>query len=138
MSGAIPPLPAFVEQRITVWPRKAKDRFHDIRAIVLGSVADAQDVNLIETLKWGQPAWHPDKPKVGSTLRLAWQQARPNQIGMFVNCNTTLADTMRSLYPTSFEHQGKRALYLPLDAPLPEQAIAHCAVLTLTYHRKNA
>lgn len=138
MSGAIQPLPVSLEQRIALWPQKAKTRFYDIRAVILGSVADIDDIALIETLKWGQPAWHPDKPTVGSTLRVAWQQKHPDQIGLFVNCNTTLADRMRSLYPNSFAFEGKRALLLSLDAPLPEQAIAHCAVLTLTYHRKSA
>jgi hypothetical protein len=39
------------------------------------------------------------------------------------------------LYPTTFEFDGKRSIYLPLDTALPADALHHCAHLTLTYHR---
>lgn len=45
---------------------------------------------------------------------------------------------MKSLYPDAFTYAGNRALHMALDAPIPQDAIDHCAFLTLTYHRKTA
>ena len=91
--------------------------------------------NLTETLKWSEPAWLPEKSGIGSTLRKSWPLNGPDTLGVFMNCNSTLPETMRSLYPTTFEFDGKRSIYLPLDTALPADALHHCAHLTLTYHR---
>ena len=132
------PLPPDLATAVAHWPEPAQLAFLHIRRIVLIAARDLPDLSLIETLKWGQPSWLPDRPRQGATLRAAWQAKRPDDIGLFVNCNTTLAETMRALYPADFSYEGRRGLYVALAAPLPEQAIAHCAVLTLTYHRKTA
>ncbi|WP_390914400.1 hypothetical protein [Pseudosulfitobacter sp. SM2401] len=123
---------------IQVWPKPAQNQFHAIRAIVQDAAKTAEIGALSETLKWGQPSWMPQKSGIGSTLRVAWSDKHPDEIGLFVNCNSTLSEQIRTLYPASFRYQGNRALYLGLSAPLPEQAIHHCAHLTLTYHRTKA
>ncbi|MEX0281761.1 MAG: DUF1801 domain-containing protein [Arenibacterium sp.] len=107
-----------------------------MRSIILNTASDLPGLTLLESLKWGQPSWLPDRPRIGSTLRVGWSEAHPNRISLYVHCQTTLAETMRDLYPDSFTYEGNRALHLDLTAPLPEQAIAHCATLPLTYHRR--
>lgn len=125
-------------QAIDGWPAPAQDAFCKLRGIVLDTANRIPDLTVLETLKWGQPSWLPDRPRVGSTLRANWVPARPNDLTLYVHCQTTLAATMRDLYPDAFDFEGNRALHIPLDRPLPEQALAHCADLTLTYHRKTA
>lgn len=134
----MPPLPNAVSDVVAAWPKAAQSRFHEIRGIVFDATKDIARLTLVETLKWGEPSWLPDRARIGSTLRVAWSDKSPDQIGLFVNCNTAIGDTMRQLYPADFTYDGTRALRLPLQGALPVQAIAHCAVLTLTWHSRTA
>lgn len=130
-------LPASLSSAIAPWPAAAQSQFHAIRQIILDAANQADIGEIHETLKWGQPSWLPVKSGIGSTLRMGWSDKRPADISLFVNCNTSLGETMRTLYPDAFEHVGNRALHLPIDAQLPSDAIHHCAHLTLTYHRRG-
>ena len=133
-----PPAHSDIKATLAHWPRSARQQFDTIRDIVF-TVAVRADVGLlIEALKWGQPAWLPERKRIGSTLRCAWGSSRPDQISLYLNCNTTLVETMRTIYPDAFEYEGRRGLHMPLAKELPLDAIDHCALLTLTYHRKGA
>ena len=117
------------------WPQAAQTHFCTLPYIIHDVAKVAGIGGLTETLKWGEPAWLPKKSGIGSTLRASWPPKRPKTLGLFLNCNSTLPETMRTLYPTTFEFGGIRAISLPLDCPLPTDALHHCAHLTLTYHR---
>ena len=117
------------------WPQAAQTHFCTLRDIVHDAAKVAKIGDLTETLKWGEPAWLPATSGIGSTLRASWSPKRPVTLDLFLSCNSTLPETMRSLYPTTFEFDGKRSILLPLDFPLPTDALHHCAHLTLTYHR---
>ncbi|MGC3936656.1 DUF1801 domain-containing protein [Roseobacter sp. EG26] len=130
-------LPKNMEDVIRQWPDPAQSRFADIRETVHQVAQRAQIGTLVETLKWGQPSWLPKRPRIGTTLRCDWQAHEPDRLALFVHCQTSLIETLRTLYPKSFTFEGTRALKLALDEPLPMDAIDHCAFLTLTYHRKN-
>jgi hypothetical protein len=132
------PLPPEIFAKVSLWPDPARQAFDRLRAIILETGHLVPEIAVVETLKWGQPAWLPDRPRFGSTLRAGWSADRPDALSLFVHCQTTLAEDMRSLYPDAFIYEGSRALHIPLAATLPEQAIGHCAHLTLTYHRKTA
>jgi uncharacterized membrane protein (UPF0182 family) len=73
----------------------------------------------------------------GSTLRLNWSGKSPRTLVFYVNCKTTLSETMRALYPTEFKYESNRALHLRLHCQWPEQAIDHLARLTFRYHLKT-
>ena len=133
-----PALPTAFKDATAAWSKNAQTCFHDMRGIILKTASELPDLTLLETLKWGQPSWLPDRPRIGSTLRAGWSEAHPSRMSLYVHCQTTLAETMRNLYPDSFTYEGNRALHMDMTAPLPEQAIAHCASLTLTYHRRAA
>lgn len=135
-SSDLPPMPTVFLAKIGTWPDAAAQRFSEIRYLILSAAADAGVGDITETLKWTEPAWRPARPRQGSTLRAAWSQKRPNDIALFVDCKTTLSDTMRTRYPLEFKYEGSRALRLPLSEPLPAQAIDHLARLTFTYHAK--
>ncbi|MEP1614355.1 MAG: hypothetical protein ABJL72_20845 [Roseobacter sp.] len=134
---AHPALPTLFTDVISPWPKAAQQQFRILRDIVF-NVADRAEIGAIhETLKWGQPSWLPAKKRVGSTLRCAWKPSAPKEFSLFVNCNTTLCETMRELHPNAFQYEGQRALHFPITAMAPTDAIEHCAFLTLTYHRKT-
>ncbi|MGB7243860.1 MAG: DUF1801 domain-containing protein [Sulfitobacter sp.] len=120
----------------TFWPKPARRHFEDLRGIVHKVAARAKIAPIEECLKWGQPAWRPHKNGIGTTLRAAWHPAHPDHFALFVHCQTTLGETLKTLYPDTFQFQGNRALRWSLDAPMPKDAIEHCALLTLTYYRK--
>ena len=121
--------------RIARWPEPAQRTLWYCRAVFHDIAAKAEIGPLDETLKWGQPSWRPYEPRTGSTLRMDWDLKFPNRLSLFVDCKTHLAARMRDLYPDLPENDGRRHLAIALDAPLPEQALAHLADMTFTYHR---
>ncbi|UWR27706.1 hypothetical protein K3757_07155 [Sulfitobacter sp. S223] len=122
---------------LSLWPAPARAAFTDMRAVILAAAAGSGAGPLTESLKWGQPAWRPIRPRQGSTLRLMWQDNAPQTLALFVDCKTTLSATMQEIYPTEFQYETNRALRLALDRPLPLQAIDHLARLTFSYHLKR-
>ncbi|MEQ6203704.1 DUF1801 domain-containing protein [Sulfitobacter sp. HNIBRBA2951] len=125
------------DQTLSAWPPQACAVFNKIRALILETAQTAGVGTLEESLKWHQPAWRPQKPRTGSTLRLNWDAGAPNTIALFVDCKTTIAAEMFAAYPYDFMYESNRGLRLHLGAPLPEQAIAYLAERTFTYHRKS-
>ncbi len=128
----IPPkLPEDITQVITHWPDTAQKTFHHLRQIIFDTAAsNPQVAPLSEALKWGEPSF---LTKTGTTLRIDWKARSPDEIGLFVICRTDLLDQIRAMYPNAFRFEGTRALYLRLDAPIPEQAVAYLATRTQTY-----
>lgn len=125
------------EQTLAAWPPTARAQFQQMRALIVDA-AHAADVGEVEeSLKWGQPAWRPKRARTGSTLRLHWDAKTPQTIALFVDCKTTLGAEMFAAYPYDFKYESNRAMRLHLGAPLPQQAIAHLAQRTFTYHRKS-
>ncbi|MEH6644234.1 hypothetical protein [Sulfitobacter sp.] len=122
---------------LSLWPAPARVAFDEIRAVILNAAHGADARPLTESLKWGQPAWRPVRPRKGSTLRLMWQDNAPQTLALFVDCKTSLSATMQEIYPAEFQYENNRALRLSLERPLPLQAIDHLARLTFSYHRKR-
>ena len=130
----LPEPPSDVAQAYAGFPAKARKHLAALRKLVLNSAAANPAIGpLDETLKWGEPAYLPTRARTGSTLRLGWKAARPDHCALYFNCNTTLVDSFRTLFP-DLEFEGNRALWLPLDQPLPEEALGVCIDMTFTYH----
>jgi len=130
--------PAPLLARIIDWPKNAQHALWECRALFHDIAHKAEVGTLDEALKWGQPSWRPIKPRTGSTLRMDWNPTFPNRLSLFVDCKTDLAARMQDLYPDLPENDGQRHLAIALDKPLPQQAIAHLADMTFTYHRAKA
>jgi hypothetical protein len=58
-----------------------------LRTLIFG-MADAQlgKGGLIETLKWGQPAYLPVKPRTGTTLRIDAVKGDPDRYAVYFHC----------------------------------------------------
>ena len=108
-----------------------------LRDLILDVAEATPDIGTVmETLKWGQPAYRPARPRVGTTVRIDGIKGRDDAIGMYFHCQTMLVPTFRELYPELGEFQGNRAIVFPLGRELPEDAIRHCVAQALTYHLK--
>ena len=96
----IPPLPANVKAAYDSYPDDARDVLLAVRTLIFQTAAANPAVGpLTETLKWGEPSFLPEATKSGTTVRISWHAKQPDQIGLYLNCKTTLIDTMREIYP---------------------------------------
>ncbi|MEM7170712.1 MAG: DUF1801 domain-containing protein [Pseudomonadota bacterium] len=117
----------------------------DIRAPLLNlrelifTVADQMDEigRLVETLKWGQPAYLPEKPNVGTTIRLGKATGREDACALFFHCQTRLIEDFRAIHADHMDFQGNRAIVFSATRPPDEQAVKDCIRAALTYHLKK-
>lgn len=131
-----PPLPANVATAFDRFSATGRDTLLTLRKLIFQTAASNPVIgNLTETLKWGQPAYLTEASKSGSTIRLGEQDSRGV---IYLNCKTTLVETMREIYPDTFTYQGSRAVLFAYDQPLPNDALAHCIEMALTYHKKQS
>jgi len=86
---------------------------------------------LVETRKWDQRAFLPNRPRIGTTIRIG--HASETKIAMYVHCQTTLIDTYRSLFP-HLTFQGSRAIVFDVHSPLPKKELDMCIEAALLYH----
>ena len=129
------PLPQRIAAIFDAAPGAARARLLEVRGLIL-QAAEVADVGpLEETLKWGEPAYLPRKPRIGTTIRLGWSPKRPDEVSLFVPCQTTLVDLYRDRFPDEFRYEGNRALHLPAEGSYSEAAIEQVVTLALTYHR---
>ncbi len=134
----MPPLAPDLLNTFALWPDVAQTQAFVIRTLCW-RVAEAADTGpLTESLKWGQPAWRPVKPRTGSTLRLSWNAATPDGLDLFVDCKTDLAARITTRFPDAFQSDKRRRLTLRTDSPPPEDALWHLARATFTYHQPKA
>ena len=108
-----------------------------LRELIFESAAQTGTVgHLVETTKWGQPAYLPSKPRTGSTIRIGTVKNAFDRYAMFFHCQTTLVESFRAQYPKEFEFQGNRALLFRKGQSIAVDALKHCIAQVLTYHLK--
>ena len=110
----------------------------DLRKLIFDVAAHTQGVGALdESLKWGEPAYITAASKSGSTIRIAWKKTKPTQYAMYFNCQTTLVDSFKTIFPTAFRFEGNRALVFEEDDEVPVAALRICVGMALTYHAKK-
>ena len=118
------------------YPPALREKLLVLRQLILDTAASTQGVGEIEeTLKWGEPAYVTTQTRSGSTVRIDCKKDQ-DRYAIYFNCNTTLVDTFRSMFPHTFEFEGNRALVFGLKDALPAKELAFCIAMALTYHRK--
>ncbi len=121
------------------YPPTLRRKLMVLRKLILDTAAATEGVGEIEeTLKWGEPAYLTTQSKSGSTLRIAWKKSAPTQYAMYFNCQTTLVETFRTVFPNEFRFEGNRAIVFNEADPVPRDALAFCIAAALTYHRGKA
>jgi hypothetical protein len=124
-----------VEAVFQAYPDALRRPLLRLRALIFEAARENACVgDLIETLKWGQPAYLPARPRIGTTIRLGALKDRPDAYALFVHCQTSLADTFRGLYGETLSVEGDRAIVFSARTEPPRDALKHCIALALTYH----
>ncbi|WP_371396225.1 DUF1801 domain-containing protein [Fretibacter rubidus] len=135
MSFTAPPIAAPVAAVINRYPEKARQYALALRALIFNAAQNDPRVGpLTETLKWREPSYLTEHSGSGTTLRYDWKDKRPDAIGLFVSCQTTLIPSFRDLFSDVLTFEGNRAIWLNTDQPLPRDILAICIGRTFTYH----
>lgn len=114
------------------------DVMHDnlclLRALIYAVAADLKQVGVIkESLKWGQPSFVPDN-KSGTPIRLGIEKKSPGTYGLYVNCSTTLIETVRHIYGDQLKYDGNRGILFSQEDDLQYDIVRHVIEMALTYH----
>ena len=121
------------------YPTKLRDRLLTLRWLILDVAASTPGVGPIEeALKWGQPSFLTSATKSGTTIRIDRLSKTDDRPALFVSCQTDLIATFKEIYPDRLTYEGRRAIILDADEPLPEDALRHCIALALTYKTRKA
>ena len=124
-----------VKQKFNSYPKHIKMKMESLRSLIFEVARTTAGVGEIEeTLKWGEPAYLTTKPKSGTTIRIDWKPKSPDQIGMYVNCNTNLIGTFKTLFADELKFEGNRAIVFPVNKPAPKKQLTVCIKMALCYH----
>ncbi len=127
---------AEVEAVFASYPEGPRARLLELRQLVFDVADGLPGVGpVLETLKWGEPAYLTPTSRAGSTLRIGWKAQRPEYYSMFVHCQTSLVDTFRLSFP-ELHCVDDREVRFHASAPVPAAARA-CIALALTYHKPH-
>ena len=127
-----------VAQVFDAYPPQVRRNMLTLRELVFKTAANTPGVGpLHETLKWGEPAYLTTQSKSGSTVRMDWKAKQPEQYAMYFNCQTTLVETFKTLFPQDFQFDGNRAIIFKLTDTVPISELMFCVKAALTYHRKK-
>jgi hypothetical protein len=128
-------MPVEVAAAFREFPTPVRMLLERVRTLILTVARETEVVGpLVETLKWGEPAYLTEASGSGSTIRLGWPKARPSHAAVYFNCKTTLIATFRDMFPSVFEYKGDRAILLDVDGAMDEKALSLCISMALTYH----
>jgi hypothetical protein len=126
-----------VARHFESYPPEVRKKLLALRELIFKTAAATDGVGeLEETLKWGEPAYLTSQSKSGSTIRIDWKHASPDQYAIYFNCQTTLVETFRTLFPKELAFEGNRAVVFDVGAKLPTDAVTLCVAAALTYHKK--
>ena len=127
--------PTDVAAAFAAYPPGIRQRVLKLRELIFDVAAHTQGVGALEeSLKWGEPAYITAASKSGSTIRIAWKKTKPKQYAMYFNCQTTLVDSFKTMFPKAFKFEGNRALVFEEGNEVPVEALRICVAMALTYH----
>lgn len=138
MTAALDDAPAEVQAVFDAAPEPLRGKLLALRWLILDTAAETEGVGkLTETLKWGEPAYLTEASGSGSTIRIGWKSREPDLYRLLVHCQTDLVEQFRARFGDQLRTEGARAILLDAAAPPPDQVVAACIRLALTYHRRR-
>lgn len=131
-----PTIPDDVSAAFAALPVSAKARLTEVRDIVFEvSQTLPETGGVLEYLAWGQPSYRPQRPRVGTAVRLGLHEAK--RPAVFVHCSTSLISDFKSV-AGHLQFSGNRAVLLPLSGPLPAAELRDFVSLAFTYSSRPA
>jgi Domain of unknown function (DU1801) len=132
-----PFVPPDVAATFNAYPPNVRPKLLALRELIFQTAAATEGVGDIEeSLKWGEPAYRSSNQS-GSTIRIDWKKKRPDQYAIYFNCQTSLVETFRTLFPQDFQFEGNRALVFAVGDKVPGDALSVCVAAALTYHLRK-
>jgi len=123
-----------VQNRFDSYPSHIRPKLERLRELIFEVAENTEGVGkLEETLKWGEPAYLTSETNSGTSIRIDWKPKHPDQYAIYLNCQTTLVETYKTLFP-ELRTEGNRALILDINDELAENEIRSCISMALTYH----
>ena len=127
---------AAVAKAFEAYPPNMRRKLLALRELIFKTAEATDGVGeLEESLKWGEPAYLTAQTGSGSTVRIAWKASKPGEYAIYFNCQTSLVETFKTLFPGEFKFEGNRAIVFKESEPIPKDALAFCFSTALTYHR---
>jgi hypothetical protein len=121
------------------YPPVVRRKMMALRKLIFETAAATPGAGtLTETLKWGEPSYLTRASGSGSTIRIDWKQKFPERYALYFNCQTTLVDTFRTLFPQDLRFEGNRAIVFGVRDRLPVRDVRFCVAAALTYHLDKA
>jgi hypothetical protein len=121
-----------VKQKFETYPVHVSTSLSAIRMLILNTAKKNGIIELVETLKWGEPSYI---SKIGSTIRYDWKPKYPDEFRIYFHCQTKLVATFKEIYGDIFKYEGNRALIFKLSETLPTTALTHCISMALRYKK---
>lgn len=122
-----------VEAVFDRYPDQVRPKMRVLRKLIIETAKEIEEVTkLEESLKWGEPSY---RTNIGSTIRMDWKPASPDQYAMYFQCTSRLVETFRQVFPNTFEFEGKRAILFQMEDEVPITELKYCVQAALTYHK---
>lgn len=120
------------------YPDNVRARLLELRRLILDVATRTPEVGpVVETVKWGQVSLLPERPRVGTTIRIDQVKGDPETVAIFVHCQTDLIETIRERYSGQLRTEGTRAILFYVNEPLPTEIIEEFVAMAFTYHLKR-
>jgi Domain of unknown function (DU1801) len=128
-----------VAEAFDAFPPRVRRKLLALRELIFATAAATQGAGkLEETLKWGEPAYVTAESKSGSTVRIGWKKAKPDQYAIYFHCQTNLVERFRMLFAADFKFEGNRAIVFNENDALLRDALTCCIAAAMTYHLKKS
>lgn len=126
-------IPDPVRAVIDGYPPEARDGILALRALIFDVADRTPEVGpLDESLKWGQPAYLPRRPRTGSTLRIGLHKSA--RFALFAHCQTTIISNYAQTFPAWDRIEGNRAVLFDTSEGIEPERLSHLIRHALTYH----
>ncbi len=115
------------------YPDHVKQQMFNLRALIIETAEAIEGLTYLEeTLKWGEPSY---LTKKGSTIRIDWKSKNPDQYAMYFQCTSKLIPTFKSIFPSTFNFEGTRAIVFKIGEVIPTEELKYCITAALMYHK---
>ncbi len=109
-----------------------RTRLLAMRDLILQTAAEIREVGPIEeTLRWGEPSYLTTESKSGTMLRVGGKA--PDQVAVFVHCQTDLIARLQARFGDRITTEGSRAVVFSVEEGPDEEVVRELAALALTY-----
>lgn len=125
-----------ISSALAGYPEPVRKRLVQLRRLILKTAESLDIGEVIETTKWSEPAYLPKKARVGTTLRIGTKRDDEQTYRLYVNCQTSLIETFKTLFP-ELEYEGNRAVVFPVTQAPPADIVSMIVEATLTYHLRK-